>query len=50
VNATDLDILEGWIEEVELEAQKLTAEISKLRPFIEKVKEVGENEDIHIVG
>jgi hypothetical protein len=38
VNATDLDILEGWIEEVELSAQKLAAEISKLRTFMDKVK------------
>jgi hypothetical protein len=38
VNATDLDILEGWVGEVEIRAQKLAAEISKLRTFMEKVK------------
>lgn len=37
MNATDLDILEGWVGEVEIRAQKLAAEISKLRTFMEKV-------------
>lgn len=41
MDATDLDILEGWVGEVELSAQKLAAEISKLQRFIEKVKESG---------
>jgi hypothetical protein len=39
VDAADLAILEGWIEEVELSAQKLTAEVTKLRVFIEKMKQ-----------
>jgi hypothetical protein len=39
VDATDLDILEGWVGEVELSAHKLAAEISKLRTFIEEVNE-----------
>ncbi len=48
MDATDLDILEGWVEEVELNAQKLAAEVTKLRMFIEKAKQEGRSdEDVH---